>query len=376
MEKSLRILIDLSYILNENDLNKSTAIYVQRFLDNLSIDKQNFILFVRESTYNYFSTKYGKQIRQILIFQESKLINISFIKSLVDAHLWQKQVNSIDCDVVYIPFTWIYNSLKVNKPKVTTIHDLRPLRETQIKRFRSIVLGLFRYYFRKAADNADLVITISEFVKEDVLDSLKTKTSVEVVHNGIPIGTPQHGISELAGKKYILYVNTLTEYKNVRTLLQAFALLKRNDLYLAIVGKETDFWRVACSPLLNDKIVHLKFVSDAELVWLYCNALLFVTPSTKEGFGYTPAEAGMYGCPIISTKCEALPETTLHEAYYYENPFDENELAEKIDDVLSDNNETNRMALAEKIKKDFRTEYDVHHFSTHIMNAITSVGTK
>lgn len=376
MEKSLRILIDLSYILNEKDLNKSTAIYVQRFLDNLNIDEQNIILFVRERTYNYFSTKYGNQVCQISIFKESKSINISFIKSVLDAHLWQHQVNDLDCDVVYVPFTWIYNSLKVNKPKVTTIHDLRPLRETQIKRFRNIVLGLFRYYFRKAADNADLVITISKFVKEDVLDSLKTKTPVTVVHNGIPIGTTQHELSELTGKKYILYVNTLTKYKNVRTLLQAFALLKRNDLYLAIVGKETDFWRDECLPLLSDKIVHLKFVSDAELVWLYCNALLFITPSTKEGFGYTPAEAGMYGCPIISTKCEALPETTLHEAYYYENPFDENELAETIDNVLSENNEINRKSLAEKIKNDFRTEYDVHHFSAQIMNAITSVGTK
>ena len=183
-------------------------------------------------------------------------------------------------------------------------------------------------------------------------------------------------MSELAGKKYILYVNTLTMYKNVGTLLRAFTLLKRADLYLVIVGKETEFWKNKCLSLLSDRIIHLKFVSDEELAWLYNNASLFVTPSTKEGFGYTPAEAGMYGCPIISTKCEALPETTLHEVYYYENPFDENELAEKIDYVLSDNNEINRTMLAKKIKNDFRTEYDVYHFSAQIMNAINSVGTK
>lgn len=370
-----KILIDLTYILSEKDLKKSTAIYVQRFLDNLEeicFQNYNFILFVRKSTYLYFKNKYENCDCSFIVFNESKHIRISFIKSILDAKKWQRQVNTISCDVVYVPFTWIYNALEINKRKIVTIHDLRPIRETRIKSCKKIVLGLFRYYFKKAVKNADMVITISDFVKNDVIREFKCLDKVKVVYNGIPIQTDLSEISQLVNKKYILYVNTLTPYKNVLTLIKAFAMLNNPNLLLVVVGKETTYWKEKCLPESSDKVVRLDYVTDSELTWLYRNAELFVTTSMHEGFGFTPIEAAMQCCPVISTTADSLPEVTMGAVYYYE-PFDDyNALCVQINKVLKERNE-NSEQFDEKIKavsKIFKEAYSLSVFKENVLKLL------
>ena len=109
---------------------------------------------------------------------------------------------------------------------------------------------------------------------------------------------------------------------------------------LFVVGKKTAYWEDEIEPLvkqyhLEEKVRVYSNLKDEELKYLYSRASLFVSPSLNEGFGYTPIEAAMNNCPVICTKCEALPDTTRGKVYYYENPMDENELAAKIDSVLN-----------------------------------------
>lgn len=371
-----KIFIDLTYILNEKDLNKSTSIYVQRFLDNLDsnyIKNNNLILFVREATYSYFKKKYEKIGFSLTIFKETKRIHISFIRSIFDSLKWKKQINHMDCDVIYVPFTWIYNTLKINKKKITTIHDLRPIRETHVKHLKKIVLRMFRFYYDIAVKNADTVITISDFVRNDVFSEFGYSEKVNVVYNGIPVLQNPIEVSQAVNKKYILYVNTITEYKNLETLIKAFYLLDTEDIYLFVVGKETEYWNKRCIPFIKDnRVIRLQYVSDEELVWLYKNAYLFVTPSTREGFGYTPAEAGIYGCPIVSTKCEALPETTCNSVFYYNNPFDEKELSETIKTVLSKQRNDDFIIQNSKIQEEFLSRYNVEQFSKKIFDILVN----
>lgn len=370
-----RILVDLTFILNMQDLQKSTAIYVQRFLDNLEeicFQSYEFILFVRKTTYLYFKNKYENCACSFVVFNESKHIRISFIKSILDAKKWQRQVNAISCDVVYVPFTWIYNALKINKRKVTTIHDLRPIRETRVKLCKKIVLSIFRYYFNVAVKNADLVITISCFVKNDIIREFNCFDKIKVVYNGIPIQTELSEISQLANKKYILYVNTLTPYKNVLTLIKAFNMLDNSEFLLVVVGKETSYWKERCLPESTDKVVRLDYVTDSELAWLYRNAELFVTTSMHEGFGFTPIEAAIQCCPVISTKADSLPEVTRDAVYYYE-PFDDcNALCAQINRVLNDRNK-NTERFDEKMKavsEIFKEAYSLSTFKENILNLL------
>ena len=60
-----------------------------------------------------------------------------------------------------------------------------------------------------------------------------------------------------------------------------------------------------------------------------------MTTSLKEGFGYTPIEAAMCGCPVISSTCEALLDTTKELLHYYEPAQDAKILSRKILHVLN-----------------------------------------
>lgn len=369
------ILVDLTFILNEQDLRKSTSVYVQRFLDSLEQDdykRNKFAFLVRKSLLDYFRKKYHRFDSDFILFSEPKCIKISFLKSICESLLWKRQVNSIKCDVVYVPFTWIYNALKINKRKVITIHDLRPIRETRIRSCKKIVLGLFRYYFKIAVKNADLVIAISEFVKNDIIREFKCLDKVKVVYNGIPIQTKLSEISQLVNKKYILYVNTLTPYKNVLTLVKAFNMLDNSNLLLVIVGRETSYWKEKCLPESTDKVVRLDYVTDSELTRLYRNAELFVTTSMHEGFGFTPIEAAIQCCPVISTKADSLLEVTRGAVYYYE-PFDDcSALCVQINRVLKERDE-NPERFNEKIKavsKIFKEAYSLSVFKENILKLL------
>ncbi|WP_158296832.1 glycosyltransferase [Prevotella jejuni] len=142
-------------------------------------------------------------------------------------------------------------------------------------------------------------------------------------------------------KNYILFVNTLLPYKNIMTFLNAFYLIKdKIKQNIIIVGKTTEYWTNEVIPFLEQKgllhrVVHLENISNAELVKLYQDASLFVTTSLKEGFGYTPIEAAMCGCPVISSKCEALLDTTKDLLFYYEPAQDAGELSKQICYVIN-----------------------------------------
>ena len=126
-----------------------------------------------------------------------------------------------------------------------------------------------------------------------------------------------------------------------------------------IVGRTTQYWTQVIEPLLKqndimDRVIHLENISDNELRYVYENAELFVTSSLREGFGYTPIEAAICCCPVISTRCESLPDVTRNKVFYYNNPTDEAELCNLIRVVLHDRPD---IEVLKSISDEFRSLY-------------------
>ena len=81
---------------------------------------------------------------------------------------------------------------------------------------------------------------------------------------------------------------------------------------------------------LEQRIIHLQNLSEEDLKYLYEHAQLFISPSLREGFGYTPIEAAICKCPVICSTCEALPDTTQNKLIYYHPPQDTKALGDAI----------------------------------------------
>jgi glycosyltransferase involved in cell wall biosynthesis len=86
-----------------------------------------------------------------------------------------------------------------------------------------------------------------------------------------------------------------------------------------------------------------------------------VTTSLCEGFGYTPIEAAIYKCPVISTIQDSLPDVTEGLVNYYYPALDENALADKMIEVFAHYPSTETLeAISEHFKEIYAPQIQEH----------------
>ncbi|WP_269609078.1 glycosyltransferase [Prochlorococcus marinus] len=144
---------------------------------------------------------------------------------------------------------------------------------------------------------------------------------------------------------FILYSGANDPRKNVKSLLEAYSLLpmELRTYKLVLVGKLLK----AESELLNswiklfnidsDKIVHIGYVTDFDLVELYRKCSLFVFPSLHEGFGLPVLEAMCCGAPVIGSNTTSIPEVIELESAMFD-PKDVDQISNLITRALLDKN--------------------------------------
>jgi phosphatidylinositol alpha-mannosyltransferase len=137
----------------------------------------------------------------------------------------------------------------------------------------------------------------------------------DVIPNGVDVerfATPVPRPVALAGDQpYVLFVGRLEERKGLPTLLEAFALLKRDhpDMRLVVVGeggRRAGYEQWVKEHDLDD--VHFAGrASASDLVGYYQHAAVYCAPNTgNESFGIVLLEAMAAGCPVVATDIEGF----------------------------------------------------------------------
>ena len=240
---------------------------------------------------------------------------------------------------------------------VMTVHEVSyelypdwyPKRE---RLYWSLGLGLY------AVRNADKIIADSQSTKNDLIRFYKVpKDKVEVIYLGVDLKNfkpvDDQSTLEALRKRYlingpfILYVGMIFTKRNIPRLLLAFKKLKKkyalpHKLVLAgptIPGHYIDIGFLAQEFGLSKDIVHINtsFGDDPSLPALYSAAELFVYPSLYEGFGLPLLEAMACATPVITSNVSSMPEV-VGDAGITINPYDVDELAKAMYQVLSDEN--------------------------------------
>ena len=299
---------------------------------------------------------------------------------------WSKEVQIIECNAkiysfkeqllypIVIPKCDVFWSPHFNLPIlpikakkiVATIHDVNHL--TSIAPHSFLKKKYAFLLFHNAVSKANLIFTVSEFSKREILKYTSVNAEkIKVVYCGVDESFFQNTQNKKDLKlpeNYILYVGNVKPHKNLIVLLKAYNSLSnqlKSKFKLVIIGKKEGF--ITQDKQIEDYIIknnlqkHIVFtgyVHDIDLPKIYQNASLFVFPSLYEGFGLPVLEAMAARIKVLSSNAASLPEIG-GDAVIYFDPLNDKELASKIASIIE-----NPIIWNEFIKK---TEFQLAKFT-------------
>jgi len=254
-------------------------------------------------------------------------------------------------DIFFSPH-FINIPLSEKVKKIITIHDLSFIKN---KKYFSLKKNLWHWQMnpRKASQNFDKIIAVSESTKNDIIDFYQIKNEkIKVIYNGskkiIDLVEPEKEKKFLLDhkiemKKYILFLATLEPRKNIEGILDAFAKISsaNPDYKLVIAGKKgwlfKNIFKKVLLYQLGEKIVFTDFIDEEQKHILFKNASAFIFPSFCEGFGIPLTEAINYKLPIITSSASSMPEIVKDLAILV-NPHNIEDLAISISHILRNQN--------------------------------------
>jgi glycosyltransferase involved in cell wall biosynthesis len=245
-------------------------------------------------------------------------------------------------------------SLRSPVPAVAVIHDINFFhRPEDVPILTSLY---YRHFFRRFAEKAARIITVSEFCRNDIATNFKISPGkIDVAWNGVSeyfanpgeVDTAAYRQKLTGGKPYFLFVSNFSPRKNIPGLLRGYNLFRKLsglDYKLVLTGgrlflnSETDKL-IRSSPFRSD-IILTGPIHHLELNIHYSSAAALVFVPWFEGFGIPAAEAMRCGTPVILSDRTSLPEIG-GDAALYADPGNDIQISDAM----------TRIALDEPLRK-------------------------
>jgi glycosyltransferase involved in cell wall biosynthesis len=323
-------------VIDARESGTSTGRYVDKlieYLHQLQPDHE-IVLLAKQNRLDYLSQ----------IAPSFKTVPTSFKEFTFGEQLgFRTQVKNLHADLVHFPMVqqpvWYRGNVVTTMQDLTTVRFRNPAKNPVVYWCKQQV---YKWVNKRVAHKSSEIITISNFVKQDIADFTHVspdKITVTYEAADFIIDEPEP-YAVMEGKQFIMYIGRPTPHKNLSRLIEAFALLQqtRPDLYLILAGKkDTNYARheaaVQAKGLKN--VVFTDFISDAQLKWLYQHCSAYIFPSLSEGFGLPGLEAMAHGAPVVSSNATCLPEINGDAAQYFD-PLNIQDMAAKVGEVLDD----------------------------------------
>jgi len=219
-----------------------------------------------------------------------------------------------------------------NSFKVTTIHDLAPIRFPKLTHPKIYAAHKARLAWVKK--EVDRIIVPSNATKNEMLKIGFEEARIRVIPEAPSDIFYQRGeeeVKKLRVKygifgKFIISVG-VGPRKNTERLIKAFDLVREGDLKLVLVG------RVQGKSIESRNIRILGHVGSEELPALYRGAEALVYPSLYEGFGLPILEAFASGIPVVTSNLSSMVEVA-GDAAVLIDPYEVESIVEGIRKAL------------------------------------------
>lgn len=358
-------------VIDARESGTSTGRYVDKLVEHLHKLQPVFeIVVLTKSQRMHYLKKIAPKFKVI----EANYQEFTFTEQLGFKHF----LHSLKADLVH--FSMPQQPVLYRGKVVTTIHDLTTLRFTNPAKNKLVFKlkqQVFRHVIRKVARKSAVVLTGSQFVKDDIvaytgIDPEKVTVTLEAAD---PFDEPEKPIDSFVGKDFIMYNGRPLPHKNLRRLIEAFAKLRGQypNLYLMIAGKKDSSYNsyldLAKQLGVADRVVLTDWITDGQLKWAMQHTKAYVYPSLSEGFGLPPLEAMLNDAPVVASNATCIPEVCGEAAHYFD-PLDVQSMANAINEVLTD--KKLRSALIQKGHEQVK-KYSWHRMAEQTLAAYNQV---
>ncbi|EDL7711499.1 glycosyltransferase family 1 protein, partial [Salmonella enterica] len=315
---------------------------LRQFIEQASINKNNFIIFVPSTLAlpNYENITYVKTAPKGWL----KRIYWDWIgckKFIKRESLRVKKVICLQNSSMNVPY-----------PQIIYLHQPIPFsnidfffKEFNLNNFKLLLYKKFYAIFIfKFINKQSIFVVQTEWMKSSLLNRCRNLNvkQVVVLRPDIKLFEARLDNKEIS-KNTLLYPATALSYKNHLVILKSLTLLKKqfgiNDIKFQVTfdkGQYKVFDRYVYENDLSTNIEYLGVISYIELQKKYLSASLVVFPSYIESYGLPLIEAAILGKRII---CSDLPYArdvlNNYEGGIFVKYNDENNWANVIYDVLT-----------------------------------------
>lgn len=210
-----------------------------------------------------------------------------------------------------------------------------------------------RKIFKKALLHSSLIITASQFIKDELVELGYDEQKIKAIHNGIdhkvffPLADTDSefiDIKPFAIKRpYFIYSSRLSnESKKHLELIKAFELFKQHTNAphrLVLAGSDGEYTeeihRAAYDSQYASEILITGHFPQESLQKLYCGSAACIFPAVNEGAGLPVTEAMACGVPVLCSDKGALKEMALDAPLYFDSENVE-EIAVDMQKIVED----------------------------------------
>jgi glycosyltransferase involved in cell wall biosynthesis len=357
----MKIGIDCRTILNPGFGEKAGIGHYTYYLVNslLDLDKRNdYVLFFdelldREAAERLVGGR--KNVKMVFFpFRKYRHLNLDdYSKYLINAFFEKEQLH-----VLHLPSPHLYTG-RVAKKMVVTLHDLAVFRHPE---WFPKTEAASQILIKEAVKNADKIISVSGFTKEEAIKILKVPADkIRIVPNGVD--TKRHflltedvispddcvDLGDLqrkykTGENYVLYLGAIELRKNVLGAIESFKIFQKesgldyNLIVAGLPGKKSDKILAELKREETEsggRIKYIGYVPHADKFPLIKYARCFLFLSKYEGFGIPPLEAMDMGTPVIASDIPPVSEVAGKGALLFA-PDDYAGIAKGMEKLLQD----------------------------------------
>ncbi|MDH5718475.1 MAG: glycosyltransferase family 4 protein [Spirochaetia bacterium] len=306
------------FFFNETGLGNYSRNLIRGLIENYSRHKY-YLYSPVIKTEN--SQKRKKEFENKTTIVEPKTIFNKTFSSFWRSFFIKKDIRINNLDIYHglsheLPFS-IKNT---NVKRIVTIHDVIFKKYPSFYGF--IDRKVYDLKWKFACKNSDIIIAISESTKKDILKYYSVpEKKIEVVYQSAdPIFYKKNTSAVLKSisqkyslpKKFIIYVGSLNERKNILNALKAIALIKNEKIPLVLVGRGKKYKEILVKEIeklnIENLVLFFQNVPTEDLPSFYQLASMSIYPSIYEGFGIPVIESLACKTPVILSKVSSLQE--------------------------------------------------------------------